>query len=103
MLRYEDLIKEIKHRPLKERLSILEIVAQSIKQDVNTGADSQAQSGAKFLKVGEFDTNWWPNSQEIAENELWLAESQKLAEEAGQLWPQGLSSVDAIREDRREL
>ena len=103
MLRYEDLIEEIKHRPLKERLSILEILAQSFKQDVNIKPDSQAQPGAKFLKVSEFDPDWRPDSEEVEQNKNWLASSQKIAEEIGQRWPQGFSSVDAIREDRREL
>lgn len=103
MLRYDDLVEEIRHRSLQERLSILEIVADSIKQDINTGPVSTHKSGAKFLKVGEFDPTHQPSAKEATQNRQWLAESQKIAEKVGQQWPQGLSSVDAIREDRREL
>ncbi len=77
MLKFEDLIAEIRHRPLKERLSIIEILAQYIKQDVNTKPDSQAQPGAKFLNVGEFNPDWRPDSEEAEQNQTWLASSQK--------------------------
>ena len=103
MLKYEDLISELRQRPLDERLSLLEVLAESIKQEVATAPLTHSQPGAKFIKISEFDPNWRPSPAEVAQNQQWLEESHKLAEEIGRQWPQGISAVDAIRQDRREL
>ncbi len=103
MLKYEDLIAELRQRPLVERLSLLEELAQSIKQEVTPVSINPTKSGAKFIKISEFDPDWHPNREDIAENQGWLQTSQTLAEEIGQRWPQFSSAVDAISEDRREL
>jgi hypothetical protein len=103
MLKYEDLIAELRQRPLEERLSLLEELAHSIKQEVTIGSTPQAKTGAKSLNLAEFDPNWRPSREEAAQNQAWLDESQSIAEEIGQQWPQNISAADAIREDRREL
>lgn len=67
-----------------------------------TAADAPRQ-GARFIKISEFDPNWRPTAAEIEQSRAYVAEAQKLAEKIGQQWPEGISAVDAIREDRREL
>lgn len=103
MLKYEDLIAEIRQRPLEERVSLLGVLADSIKQEIGNEPNSQPKTGAKFIKISDFDPNWRPTQEETAQNEAWLAGSQEIAEKIGQSWPHTTSSVDAIREDRREL
>ena len=80
MLKYEDLLAKLRQRPLVERLSLLEILAQSIKQEVTTESVAQTKLGAKFLKINNFDPTWQPSPEETAQNQAWLAESKALAE-----------------------
>jgi antitoxin (DNA-binding transcriptional repressor) of toxin-antitoxin stability system len=41
-----------------------------------------------------------PSREDI---EAWWAEHDRLAEEIGRDWPEGVSAVEAVREQRREL
>ncbi|MFZ4860409.1 MAG: hypothetical protein ACOYL3_28965 [Desulfuromonadaceae bacterium] len=38
MLKYEDLVSELQQRPLDERLSLLQVLAQSIQKEVKSAA-----------------------------------------------------------------
>jgi prevent-host-death family protein len=44
-----------------------------------------------------------PTSADIDETRAVLTDLQRLAEEIGTKWPAGVSAVDAVREQRREL
>jgi hypothetical protein len=57
----------------------------------------------RSFKINEFNRNWKPTATEVKESLTTIAEAQSLAEEIGRKWPVGVSAVDALREDRREL
>jgi hypothetical protein len=75
-------------------------LVESIKQEVNFEPAFEPKIGSKFVKINDFDPNWQPGLEEVAQNQTWLAESGNLAEKIGQSWPSNLSAVDAILEDR---
>lgn len=103
MLNYEDLVAELRKRPLKERLSLLQVLAQSVEEDIAPPTPPPAKRGARFMNIKDFDPNWRPDEEDTRISLEVHAEAQKLAEEIGKLWPKGLSAADAISQDRREL
>lgn len=55
MLKYEDLISELQHRPLDERLSLLQFLAQSIEEEVKPGRSRHGTPAEKLLGIAKPD------------------------------------------------
>jgi hypothetical protein len=53
MLKYEDLVAELRQRPLDERLSLLQLLAQSIKEEVKAPGVHRGTPAEKLLGIAK--------------------------------------------------
>jgi hypothetical protein len=64
MLKDEDLISELQHRPLDKRLSLLQFLAQSIKEEVKTNRARQGTRAEKLSGIAKPDGSL-PTDEEL--------------------------------------
>jgi menaquinone-dependent protoporphyrinogen IX oxidase len=58
---------------------------------------------AKFMKISEVNLSYRPTAQEVQESLAALDRLTEVGKEIGKYWQEGVSAVDAIREDRGRL
>ena len=104
----EEIGRQAEARARREGTTVSEVLRRRLEEFANefdeaatTTADST--QGAQVLKISEFDPNRRLTSEELEKSLAILEKIDDLAEKIGQRWPAGLSAVDAIKEDRREL
>ncbi len=56
MLKYEELVNEIRQHSLKERLSLLEVLAQSIREEIIYPATHNGNSALQTQATSKFET-----------------------------------------------
>ena len=101
----QEVSRRATERAAREGTTLTEVVRQTLEEYATEKEADTGRSNLKrrSFKISEFDRNWKPTAAEVKESLATIAEAQRLAEEIGRKWPAGVSAVDAIREDRREL
>ena len=79
----------------------LEARPAEIVRQVKSGETVQLVEGGRAVATITPVQSQPPYSQEEAT--AFLAELERMAEEIGKYWPEGVSAVDAVRDVRREL
>lgn len=80
---------------------ISKYLPEEVVRQVKSGETVQLVEGGKAVATITPVQSQPPYSQEEAK--AFLAEIERIAEELGKYWPDGVSAVDAVRDVRREL